>query len=71
MDWREVLNYRPKGHAALGRSTFPKPPALPEVADSRKNISHFHEADFFRIGNCGEDRKSAFDLSQNHALGFV
>jgi len=25
---------RPQGHAALSRSTFLKPPALPEVADS-------------------------------------
>jgi hypothetical protein len=34
MDWREASDYRPKGHAALGRSTSFKPPALPEVADS-------------------------------------
>jgi len=33
MDWREASNYRPKGHAALGRSTSLKPPALPEVTD--------------------------------------
>src|SRR6266478_4284856 len=30
--WR-AWNYRPKGHAALSRSTSVKPPALPEVAD--------------------------------------
>jgi hypothetical protein len=27
-------SFCPKGHAALSRSTFVKPPALPEVADS-------------------------------------
>jgi hypothetical protein len=31
----EAPKYRPQGHAAMGRSTFVKPPALPEVADSR------------------------------------
>jgi hypothetical protein len=36
MDWREASDYRPKGHAALGRSTSFKPPALPEVADLKK-----------------------------------
>jgi len=34
MDSGEASNDCPKGHAALGRSTFLKPPALPEVADS-------------------------------------
>ena len=33
LDWQEASNYRPKGFAALGRSTSLKPPALPEVAD--------------------------------------
>lgn len=32
---RETQNHRPKGYAALGRSTSLKPPALPEVADSQ------------------------------------
>ena len=32
-DWREAAIYRPKGPAALGRSTSLKPPALPEVGD--------------------------------------
>ncbi len=34
LDWREAANHRPKGPAALGRSTSLKPPAVPEVADS-------------------------------------
>ena len=33
-----AVNYRPKGRAALGRSSYLKPPALPEVADMRWNF---------------------------------
>jgi len=29
------MNYRPKGRAALSRSTSVKPPALPEVSDMK------------------------------------
>ena len=32
--WNERVERRPKGRAALSRSPFAKPPALPEVADS-------------------------------------
>ncbi len=39
LDWQEASNYRPKGFAALGRSTSLKPPALPEVADISRLIS--------------------------------
>jgi len=34
-----MSNHRPQGYAALGRSTFAKPPALPEVADLVNQIS--------------------------------
>jgi hypothetical protein len=42
-----MLNCRPQGYAALGRSIFAKPPALPEVADS---TAHCHPA----AGRCNK-----------------
>ena len=44
--WR-AWNYRPKGHAALSRSTSVKPPALPEVADYQVIRVGFNRGRFF------------------------
>jgi hypothetical protein len=50
MSCLDVSNYRPQGYAALGRSTFLKPPALREIAD---NVFMNHDCFPWLVGTVG------------------
>ena len=66
LDWREASNHRPKGHAALGRSTFLKPPALPEVADRFSTVNSRSDAQGCQHPAQAEAKSFFGTVSRNH-----